>query len=283
MSTDPPTVVSTTPSGTEICYALGVEPAGVSHQCDFPPAARDQPTLTTSDGEGGNYEIDVDLLRDLAPDVIVTQTVCGVCAVDEPLVREELGDRDGGPEIVALEASDLGSVSDCIRQVGAALDRADRAESVVDQFRDCVDQIGAMTATVGHRPSVLVLEWLDPLRTAGNWVPELVEAAGGTSPFSEPGERSTELSWADVRAADPDIIVVAPCSLDEETASDHAVGLRRKPGWAALTAVENDRVFALNGSVLSRWTPRLGGELERLAGICHPTVIDGEPDAVRLA
>lgn len=283
MSTDAPTVVSTTPSGTEICYALGVEPAAVSHQCDFPPAARDQPTLTSSDGEGGNYDVDVDLLRTVAPDVIVTQTVCGVCAVDETLVREELGHRDVEPEIVALDASDLASVYECIRQVGTALDRGERAESVVGQLHDCVDQIGTVTATAGERPSVLVLEWLDPLRTAGNWVPELVEAASGTYPFGEPGERSTELSWDDIRTADPSVIVVAPCSLDEETASDRADVLTTKPGWTELTAVQEGRVFALDGGVLSRWTPRLGGELERLAGICHPDVVGGEPDAVRLA
>lgn len=283
MSTDAPTVVSTTPSGTEICYALGVEPAAVSHECDFPPAARDRPTLTSSDGSAGTYDVDVPLLRELAPDVIVTQTVCGVCAVDETLVQEELSDLDVSPKLLALNASDLGSVYGCISQVGAALDRDDRAESVVTQLQACVDQIDTITTTAGDRPSVLVLEWLDPLRTAGNWVPELVAAAGGAYPYSEPGERSTALSWADVRAADPDIIVVAPCSLDESTASDHAAMLRTKPGWQELTAVKAGRVFALDGNVLSRWTPRLGGELERLAGICHPRVIDGEPDAVRLA
>lgn len=283
MSPDGPTVVSTTPSGTEICYALGVEPAAVSHQCDFPPAARDRPTLTDSDGAGGDYAVDVDLLRELAPDVIVTQTVCGVCAVDETLVRTELGDLDVEPTIVALDASDLASVYECVRQVGAALDRPERAESVVAQLQDCVSQIGTITANASDRPSVLVLEWLDPLRSAGNWVPELVEAAGGTTPFSEPGERSRELSWDDVRGADPDVIVVAPCSLDEDTASERAEMLTSKPGWQELTAVRTGRVFALDGSVLSRWTPRLGGELERLAGICHPTVVDGDPDAVRLA
>jgi iron complex transport system substrate-binding protein len=281
----PPTVVSTTPSGTEICYALGVEPAAVSHQCDFPPAATEVPSLTRSrpDENEGRYTVDGDLLGEIAPEVIVTQTVCGVCAVDEVLVVEQLGDLDVEPTVVPLNARDLEDVYGCIRDVGRALERTERAEAVVGQLRDCVAQVDTLTHAAGTRPGVLVLEWLDPLRVAGNWVPDLVEAAGGRPIGAEAGERSQRLEWAEVRDADPDVIVVAPCSLDSAAASEAAAALRDRPGWEDLTAVRTGRAFALDGSILSRWTPRLGGELERLASVVHPTRLGGKPDATALA
>ena len=258
-----PTVVSTTPSGTEICYALGVEPAAVSHQCDFPPGALNRPVLTRSlDGgpDDDPYAVDVALLEEVDPDVVVTQTVCGTCAVDEALLERELGGA-ADHRTVPLNARDLEDVYDCIHQVGEAVGRTARAETVVEQLRDCVAQVNAMTAEAESTPRVLVLEWLDPLRAAGNWVPDLVATANGTMPIGQARERSTELTWEQVREVDPDVLVVAPCSLTTETASHRARRLRDKPGWSALSAVRTGRVFALDGSILSRWTPRLAGEL----------------------
>lgn len=276
MSADGPTVVSTTPSGTEICYALGVEPAAVSHQCDFPPAAAERPTITDSGDD--EYHVDAALLAEIAPDVIVTQTVCGVCAVDEERVSAELG-PSADPTIVPLDASDLGDVADCVREVGAAVGREERAATVVDQLRDCIAQVSAITGAAGRRPAVVVLEWLEPLRVAGNWVPDMIDAAGGTSPLADPGERSRKVAWERLRETDPDVIVVAPCSLDPEATLERADELRTRPGWDELSAVREGRVFALDGNVLSRWTPRLGGELERLAGLLHPDLLGGRPDA----
>lgn len=280
-----PTVVSTTPSGTEICYAVGAEPAAVSHQCDFPPAATTVPTLTRSTSEdetAADYTVDAELLRQVAPTVIVTQTVCGVCAVDESLVAEHLGDLDVEPTVVPLNARDLADVYGCIRAVGRTVGRAERAAAVVDQLRDCVTHVAQLTREADNRPEVLVLEWLDPLRVAGNWVPELVEAAGGRPIAAAAGERSQPVNWRDLREADPDVIVVAPCGLDTEAAQEAAGALENRRGWEELAAVRNGRAFALDGSVLSRWTPRLGGELERLASLLHPRVVGARPDATRI-
>ena len=281
-----PTVVSTTPSGTEICYALGVEPAAVSHACDFPPAAREQPVLTSTRGEGSagdRYDVDVELLREVAPDIVVTQSVCGVCAVDETLVRDYLGTAAESVEIVSLNAASLGDVYDCIRVVGDAVSRSERAETVVGQLQDCVGQIRNMTRDARPKPSVVVLEWLDPLRAAGNWVPDLVRAAGGRYPPRDPGQRSCEIEWAELRRLDPDILVCSPCSLDPEATLQEATALRDRPDWHDLTAVRTERVYVLEGKILSRWTPRLGGALERLAAVCHPSVVGGTPDAETLA
>lgn len=281
-----PTVVSTTPSGTEICYSLGIEPAAVSHACDFPPVAREQPELTSTRGKGSGgerYDVDVDLLREVDPDVIVTQSVCGVCAVDETLVREALGTSAESVEIVSLNAATLPDVYDCIRQVGDALDRPERAETVVGQLRGCVDQIEEITQNAQPRPSVVVLEWLDPLRVAGNWVPDLVRAAGGRYPAVEPGQRSQEIDWDDLCRLDPDVLVCSPCSLNPAATLEEAKGLREQQEWQSLTAVETGRVFALEGKILSRWTPRLGGALEQLASVCHPSLVGGGPDADTIA
>ncbi len=281
-----PTVVSTTPSGTEICYSLGVEPAAVSHACDFPPDARSQPVVTSTRGDGSageRYEVDVDLLRDVDPDVIVTQSVCGVCAVDETLVRTHLDPAAESVEIVSLNAATLDDVYDCIREVGGAVDRVERAETVVGQFRDCVSQIEEMTQDTRPRPSVVVLEWLDPLRAAGNWVPDLVHAAGGRYPLVESGQRSREIDWAELRRLDPDVIVCSPCSLDPAATLEEAETLREREGWQGLAAVETGCVYTLEGKILSRWTPRLGGALEQLASVCHPSLVGGNPDAETLA
>lgn len=272
-----PRVVSTTPSGTEICHAVGVEPAAVSHRCDFPPTALERPAITSYGPEG--YAVDIDLLGDIAPDAVVTQAVCGACAVDEPLVRSALEEVNDEPRVVSLEAARLGDVVECVETVGQVFERAERAGRVVDQFRACIDRIETVTGAASERPRVVVLEWLDPLRVAGNWVPELVATAGGRTPLSDPGERSRQIDRDDLRTADPDVIVLAPCGLDAERAHVAAEELRDWPGWGDLPAVQDGRVFTFDGRILSRWTPRLAGELERMAAACHPSLLGGPPAA----
>jgi len=288
MTADQPTVVSTTPSGTEILYALDVEPAAVSHACDYPPAVAEQPRINTSrvdaagsaerdaQADGEVYDVDVDVLRDVEPDLIVTQSVCGVCAVDEQLVNEHLDDLATDPTVLSLRASDLAGVVDCIHEVGAAVGRPDRAADVAGDFEGRVDSLRARTDVVDGRPSVAVLEWLDPLRGGANWVPGLVAAAGGSYPLADPGERSVDLSWPALRTLDPDVLVVAPCSFDVAETREQIGELRERPGWSALQAVQAEQVYALDGRLLNRWTPRLAEAADRLARTLHPTLFDGE-------
>jgi len=291
MTSEEPTVVSTTPSGTEILFELGIEPAAVSHACHWPPRATELPRIDNSSVDadrsrrrdeqatGDVYDVDVGLLREIGPDLIVTQSVCGVCAVDEELIETHLSDLPTTPGVCPLSADDLGDVAGCIREVGAAVGRTERAESVVDRFETQIDRVSERTAAATREPRVVVLEWMDPLHAAANWVPELVSAAGGRYPLAEAGQRSRELSWEELRDVDPAVLVVAPCSFGAERTLTQSDELRSRPGWEGLRAVENGRVYAFDGRLLSRWTPRLGDALERLARVLHPALFDGEPDA----
>jgi len=299
-STDP-TVVSTSPSGTEILCALGVEPAVVSGSCDHPPSITDRPRLDRSrvDGETSSerdgqatsshevYDVDEELLREVEPDLILTQSVCGVCAVDEGRIREILADEPTDPEVLGMRASDLPSVLDTIETVGAAVGREERAARLIGQLEDCFATVESIidegvAADSGDRPSVAVFEWLDPLHLAANWVPEVVAHAGGDYPLADPGDRSVKVDWDDVREAAPDVIVVAPCSYTLDDSFAAIEELTDRPGWDDLPAVRNDRVYVLDGKALNRWTPRLAGECQRIATVLHPELFEGEPLAERL-
>lgn len=288
-----PRVVSTSPSGTEILCALGVEPVAVSHACDYPPRVRELPVIDRSRvsatasadrheqtrraaREGGVYDVDTDLLREVAPDLVLTQTVCGVCAVDEALVREVLADQPVDPEVVGLRASTLGEVFDCIERVGALVEREERAAALVTDLRERVDDVRERTPE--DRPRVAVLEWLDPVHAAANWVPELVDAAGGRYGLAEAGARSVEPPWAEVRAYDPEVLVLAPCGFDLDATHQRLEELAGRDGWTDLSAVREGRVYALDGSAyLNRWTPRLVDALDRLAAVVHPDVFGPHP------
>lgn len=290
-------VVSTSPSGTEILCALGVDPVAVSHACDQPPRVRDLPVIDRSPvdatasadrhaqveraaGAGHVYEVDAELLRSVEPELVLTQEVCGVCAVDATLVEEVLADASVDPQVVGMNARSMADVYDGIRTVGRAVDREGRAAELVGETRDRIEAVERRTPESG--PRVAVLEWLDPVRAAGNWVPELVEAAGGTDVLGEPGERSVETPWDELRAAAPEVLVLAPCGFDESETAARLSELTDRPGWEGLPAVEAGRVFALDGaSYLTRWTPRLAAAVERLATVTHPETF-GPPEAARL-
>ena len=284
--------VTLLPSATEIVYALGVEPVGVSHECDFPPAARDLPAVVDSrvdpdadsrtidrevraierDGEGV-YEIDVETLDRLDPDLIVTQGICDVCAVDEVLVERVLGDIDADPAVVTTDPHSVGDVLDDIGRVGAALGREDRAAEIVEGARERIERVRDRVPD-GDRPGVAVLDWLDPVMVAGHWVPELVEIAGGEFGLADPGDRSRPREWADLRAYDPEVLVAGPCGFDvDQTARDLDL-LTDRPGYEDLAAVP-DRAYAMDGTaLLNRPGPRLIDTLEALAWIVHPAVFD---------
>lgn len=290
-------VVSTSPSSTEILYALGVEPVAVSHACDYPPAARELPTIDVSKvdaeasadrheqvraatADGNVYRMDAGTLDAVEPDLIVTQGVCGVCAVDDVLVDETLADLDADPDVLALTASRLADVFDCIEQVGAAVDRRDRAAELVADLRTRLDELERRVPEE-RRPRTAVLEWMDPVRPAGSWVPDVVEAAGGDYGLVEPGDRSRAVEWGEIREYDPQALVVAPCGFDADRTLDRLHELRDRPGWDDLAAVRDDRVVVLDGSAyLTRWTPRLVDAAERLAAVLHPGQVAGPPDDV---
>lgn len=288
-------VVSTSPSGTEICCALGVDPVAVSHACDHPPRVTELPSIDfsrvrgessaerhdrvrTVSAEGTVYRLDVGTLRDAEPDLILSQEVCGVCAVDTTLVDEVLEDLDTDPDVVGLHANRLEDLFSCIERVGEAVGREQRAAELNDELRGRLAGIEARTEGL-DRPRVAILEWLDPPIAAGNWVPELVELAGGEYGLADPGDRTVEVDWDELRGYDPAVLVAAPCGFDVEATLARSGELTDREGWEGLSAVRNGRAYAMDGaSYLNRWSPRLVDAAERLAACAHPEEF-GEPPA----
>ena len=281
-------VVSLLPSATEICCALGVDPVGVTHECDYPPRVADVPTVVRSridtDGssrdiddrvhdsldDGGVYELDRDRLRELDPDVVVTQGLCDVCAVDESVVRGTLSDLDLDADLVATHPHSLDDVFDDIARLGRALDRDAAAQTLVADLRE---RVAAVRETVpdGARPTATVLDWLDPVMVSGHWVPELVELAGGRFELGTAGDESGPVEWDRVRTADPDVLVAAPCGFGVDRTIASLADLTTRPGWDELRAVRDDRAVVVDGNhYVNRPGPRLVDTLEAFAWVLHP-------------
>lgn len=285
-------VLSLIPSATEIVCALGRRDAlvGVSHECDHPAGVEELPACTSSklraDGASTEihgdvmalleqalsvYRVDAERLRELAPDVVVTQDQCEVCAVSYDQVEEVVRDLlDDHVTIVSLQPSTLADVLDDIRRVGDALGVPGRAAQVVEAFGG---RLHAVRRAVGGapQPAVATIEWIEPLMAAGNWIPELIDIAGGTSALGEAGAHSPWLDAGELTAADPDVIVVMPCGFDLERTAAEAAGLEDVPGWEELRAVRDGRVFLTDGhAYFNRPGPRLADSTEILAEIMHP-------------
>jgi iron complex transport system substrate-binding protein len=294
-------VVSLLPSATETVCALGVDPVGVTHECDYPPRIRDRPTVVRSRidtggtsgavddrvqsavADGGVYELDRDRLRDLDPDVVVTQGLCDVCAVDEAVVRDTLAELDLDADLVATHPHSLDDVFADVVRIGRAIDREARATRLVADLRDRVEAVRSRASAVdpAERPAATVLDWLDPVMVSGHWVPELVAAAGGDFELAAPGERSGPVEWERVRAVDPDVLVAAPCGFGVERTVERLDDLTGRPGWASLRAVREGRAFVMDGHhYVNRPGPRLVDTLEALAGLLHPDLFDA-PDPER--
>jgi iron complex transport system substrate-binding protein len=283
-------VASLLPSATETLFALGVEPVGVSHSCDHPPAVRGLPTLTSTvvdhEGrsagevdaqmrsvEGAVYDLAVDRLADLEPDLVVTQATCDVCAVDASEVRTAVASLDPEPALVTLDPHSFADVLGDVERLGAAVEKRESAAAVSSRLSARVDRLRdratAAVADVG-RPRTAVLDWTDPPIRAGHWVRDMVEIAGGDPSF-QPDGASEPVAWADVCAYDPEVLVVVPCGFELDRAVEAVADLRGRPGWSDLTAVANDRVYAVDGNALvNRPSHRLVASLEAVFGCVHP-------------
>ncbi|MFB6219222.1 MAG: cobalamin-binding protein [Halobacteriaceae archaeon] len=289
-------VVSLLPSATEMLYALGVEPVGVSHECDYPPAARGKPAMNRSrvSGEGssadvneavadaadeGIYELDRDALRAADPDIVVTQGVCDVCAVGDRQVRETVADLGLDAEIVSTHPHTLDDVLDDIERIGDVVGERQRATDLVAELRSRVRAVEERTPADG--PRVAVLDWMDPVMVAGHWIPGMVEAAGGAYGLAEPSDRSTPREWAAIREYDPEVLVVAPCGFGLDQTLANVTELTGRDGWAELAAVRAGRVHAVDGHhYVNRPGPRLVDTLEHLAGLVHPDLFESPPTDV---
>jgi iron complex transport system substrate-binding protein len=283
-------ICSLLPSATEILFALGLgdQVAGVSHECDFPAEARTKPVLIKSRitntvnaaaidrqvreflerGES-LYSVDFEMLREIEPDLIVTQDLCHVCAATPDDLGAALAQLRCQPRVVTLDPHSLADVCADIRTVGEATGRAERANALVAEFEKEIASVERSVAGL-DLPRVLCLEWLDPPYVAGHWVPEMVERAGGTDVLGHQGKPSFRVNWESVLAARPEVIFIMPCGYSLAAAETEFRSLPLPPGWTHLPAVRNGRVFVVEASgYFSRPGPRLAVGLRILAGAIH--------------
>ena len=290
--TNSPRLISLLPSATEIVAALGFGDhlVGRSHECDFPPGVEKLPICSSTKipVRGTSYEIDervkeivaeglsvyrvnVDRLRELRPDFILTQTQCAVCAVTPRDLEQALCTWVGAqPAIISLEPNNLDDVWNDIRRVGEALGVLSRAEELIDSLSKRLADIRDEARDLS-RPAVAAIEWLGPLMAGGNWMPELIQIAGGSSLFAQPGEHSPWLDWASLMEADPEVILLLPCGFKiAQTIRDLNL-LTENPAWANLLAVKQGRVYLIDGHhFFNRPGPRLVESAEIVAEILHP-------------
>jgi iron complex transport system substrate-binding protein len=282
-------ICSLLPGATEIVYLLGLgdQIVGVTHECDYPHEARQKPVVVQSAidpqrmssaeidqkvGElqagTGLYRIDEVAFLDAAPDIILTQGLCDVCALDYNDVVKAAARLSRAPAIVSLNPHSLNDVLDDIVRVGAATGRETGADRVAHELRARIEQIGYREP--GYRPRVVCLEWFEPLYVAGHWVPEMVALAGGRDVLGRAGEPSFKVEWQNVVDARPDVLLLMPCGFDTRRAVKESEPLRALPGWDELPAVKRENVYAFNGSAyFSRPGPRLVNGLEILSRILH--------------
>ena len=286
-------IVSLIASATEIVAALGFEDqlVGRSHECDFPASVARLPVCSEPkiDVNGTSREIDdrvkslltsavsvyrvfEDVLERLQPTVILTQTQCEVCAVSQKDVEQAVDCLTGSqPKIVSLEPMSLCNVWTDVRRVAEALESPHQGETLIAGLQHRLEQLAGKAATLTDRPRIACIEWIDPLMAAGNWVPELVEMAGGLNLFGKAGKHSPWMTWDELVAADPDVIAVMSCGFDIPRTRREMASLRQMPEWPRLKAVRNQQVFLTDGNqYFNRPGPRVVESAEILAEILHP-------------
>jgi iron complex transport system substrate-binding protein len=287
-------IVSLLPSATEIICGLGLRDqlVGVTHECDFPADVADLPKVTQTliphdatsseiDGlvrerlktERALYSLDMAVLESLNPDLIVTQTLCDVCAVAESEVAAAVCALPLRPTILNLEPTCLDEIFASIRQVGNAVDRDEVADQYVQRLQGRVDAVETRSRAIVQRPRVMILEWIDPPFCAGHWTPQLVDIAGGREVLGVAGQRSVSTAWKDIVAADPEFMMIACCGFDVQRTLRDIPILESYPQWSSLACVRSQRVFIVDGAAyFSRPGPRLVDSLEILANAMHPDI-----------
>jgi iron complex transport system substrate-binding protein len=279
-------IVSLVPAATEMLFALGLGDAvvGVTHECDYPAAAKALPRVTRDTFAPGLtaaqidaavkertlagqaiYALDGDALHALAPELIVTQELCQVCAVSAQDVRAIAEELETQPMVISLDPSTLGEVLGDYRTLAAATDTKDEAVDLIREASERIDRV-RLAVRGAERPRVVALEWLDPPYAAGHWTPQMIEFAGGEDMLGFPGEHSEQVTWEAVAAMEPDIVIVMPCGYEAEIA--HREAEMHSTELAALGATTIVAVDA--NAYFSRPGPRLIDGLELLAHIIHP-------------
>jgi iron complex transport system substrate-binding protein len=287
-------IVSLLPSATEILFALGLdrEIVGVSHECDFPPRARTKPVVIHSrmphDASPAEidrlvseyvhrgeslYAVDAEVLEALAPDLIITQDLCHVCAASPDDLATALARFERRPEVLCLNPQDLGDVWRDILWVGEESCRGSQAEALVKQIGARLGEVERQLLPSADRPRVAFLEWLQPLYVGGHWVPEMIHMAGGADVLGKVRTPSFRVHLQNVIEAEAEILLIAPCGYTAQQARDEYLSIDLPEQWNAMPAVRNGRVYALEAnSYFSRPGPRLVTGVEALAKLFHPAI-----------
>jgi iron complex transport system substrate-binding protein len=286
-------IISLLPSATEIVFALGLEDdlVGVTHECDWPPAARTRRSVSFSvlpaaaepaevdrmvsasiDGGEPIYRLDAEAVRELRPDLVLTQDLCAVCAVPSGHVNEALEVLGCRAEVLSMDPSSLGEVLDCVLRVGAATGTEAAAGTLVDELSRRLRSVADAVAG-RERPETFALEWSDPPFNGGHWVPEMIDVAGGRAVLASRGTPSVRLTWAEIEATSAQVVVFMPCGYDLEAAATEGAVLLARPELAGAEAI-----FAVDASsYFSRPGPRLVDGVEILASALHPGAVPESP------
>ena len=291
--TTPVRIVSFLPSATEMACALGLSDqlVGITHECDYPPEvlgktivvrnvlpieSMTQPEIDAAVAERMRdglslYQVDEALLCELAPDLILTQNLCQVCAPSGNEVAQVLKILPTQPEILWLTPKSLAEVFDNVRELGAATGRDKEAEQLIAAARARLEKISTVTRELAERPRVFCMEWLDPVYCSGHWMPEMVEIAGGVDGLGQAGADSVRIPWDDVLEWAPEVLIITPCGFNLDKVIEQTPLLKDYPGWSDLPAVRNGRVYAVDAnSYFARPSLRVVEGTELLAHLIHP-------------
>ena len=304
MSETRPRIVSFLPSATEIACALGLSESllGITHECDYPPEIRTKPIVVRnvlpieqmSQGEIDRavaermraglslYQIDEPLLRQLAPDLILTQDLCQVCAPSGNEVSQVLKSLPKTPQILWMTPRSLSEIFDNVHDLGAATGRTSEADALVNDCTSRLEALSERMSVATTRPRVFCMEWLDPVFASGHWVPELVKIAGGVDALGSERGESVRISWDDVAAYAPEVLVIMPCGFNLQQTMKQIWSVFAPYGSEAgrshfvkLPAVKNNRVYAVDAnSYFARPGPRVVEGAELLARLIHPELFD---------
>jgi len=295
-------IVSLLPSATEIVCALGLEEnlVGITHECDFPASIGDKPILTASrishetmssaeidhavrsqlDGHGSIYDLNEKLLRDLKPDLIITQELCEVCAVSYKTVEKAAKMYVADAKVVSLEPNTIEDIFENIKTVGELTGTKDKADEVVAHLQSRLDKVREQTENIKKRPRVFMLEWLEPPFAPGHWTPEQVELAGGDCLLGKAGEKSVTTTFEEICESKPEILVLIPCGYYKEDILRQLPNTKFSETLKEIPAFKNNEIWALDATAyFSRPAPRVVEGVEILAKIFHPAIFGAPSDA----
>ncbi len=299
-------IVSFLPASTETVCALGLvdQLVGITHECDYPFEVKTKPVVVRSALETDRmsprevdeavgerlrrgqslYWVDEDLLRELAPDLILTQTLCEVCAPSGNEVSHVLETLPIQPEVLWFTPRSLADIDGSIRTIGGATDSRESAKALIGSGRVRIERVVAAIARKRRRRRVFCMEWLDPVYCSGHWIPEMVELAGGHDVLARRNSDSIRVSWNAVRDSAPEVLILMPCGFDIDRTMAQAAELVTRPGWSEIPAVRSGEVYVVDANAyFARPGPRVVTGVELLAHLFHPDLVpwEGPADAFR--